>query len=242
MKLKYEYNGKFISVVQKITGTVLISLLWLVLCVPVFTIGASSRALYHTSDWVLRHDLGYPAKEFFKEFRKQFKKSVAVWIPFLAAIVLIMVNFYLMNHSLRNKTMAMVVLGLLAVVFLLVLVWCSYIFPYISFFDGDDKRTSFKTSYIMMITHPVRSLAIFGLFIVCGLILYAVPISVVALPVLISFLHSVLLEKVLKEYTDPKDWEKRRERYRDEKEIYDQQLEDRADEILHGSGGDDYIR
>lgn len=241
LKIKYEYNGKFMTVIQKIVGTIILSVLWLVCCIPVFTIGPSSRALYHAADWVLGHDLGYPAKTFFREFRKQFKKTVAVWIPFMIISALILINMYLWNHMQTSRTVGLTVLVILSVFLLFVFVWCAYLFAYLSFFDGDNKRTSVKTSYFMLLTHPLKSLAIFVLFVLCVMVFYRFPFTIIFLPAIIAFLQSVLLENVLKEYTDPELWEQRREFFRIEKEKYDQELDDRAQEILHGSGGDDYI-
>ena len=130
---------------------------------------------------------------------------------------------------------------ILSVFLLFVFVWCAYLFAYLSFFDGDNKRTSVKTSYFMLLTHPLKSLAIFVLFVLCVMVFYRFPFTIIFLPAIIAFLQSVLLENVLKEYTDPELWEQRREFFRIEKEKYDQELDDRAQEILHGSGGDDYI-
>lgn len=241
MKLRYEYNGKFMTVIQKITGSMILSVLWLVCCIPVFTIGPSSRALYHTEDWVLGHDLGYPVKEFFREFRKQFKKTVAVSVPFLVVAGLAAGNLYLFNHTLDATPTAILILVVLAAVLILAMVWAVYLFAYVSFFDGDEKKTSIKNSYLMMWTHPAKTLAMFALFVLFFLVFYNFAFVIIILPAVLSFLHSLLLEKVFQEYTEPEVWEKRREYFKREREKYGQELDDRAQEILHGSGGDDYI-
>lgn len=239
LKIRYEYNGKFMAVIQKITGSIILSVLWIAFCIPVFTIGPSTKALYHTAEWVLVHDLGYPVKEFFKEFRKQFKKTIVVSIPFLIIAALALGNFYLLNHILDRSIFSIAILVVLAVIFLLALVWGVYLFAYVSFFDGDDKKTSIKTSYVMMLTHPAKSLAMLVLFVLFILAIYNFTFVIVFLPAVYAFFHSLLLNKVFKEYTEPEDWERRQEHFKEEREKYEQAMDDKAQEILHGNGGND---
>lgn len=238
MKIRYEYNGKFMAVIQKITGSIILSVLWAAFCIPVFTIGPSTKALYHTAEWVLVHDLGYPVREFFKEFRKQFRKTVAVSVPFLIIAALAAGNFYLLNYILDRNIFSIAILIVLAVILLLALVWSVYLFAYVSFFDGDDKKTSLKTSYIMMLTHPAKSLAMFLLFVLFILVFYNFTFVVVFLPAVYAFIHSVLLNKILKEYTEPEDWERRQAYFRAEREKFEQAMDDKAMEVLHGNSDD----
>ena len=216
LKIKYEYNGKLVHVVQKILGTIMLSLLWLACCIPVFTIGASSRALFHTAYWVLRNELSYPGREFFKEFRKQFGKSVAVWVPFWIAAVALAAGGIYLYLTLDTKIASIAAALILGIILELILVWMAYLVAYISIFDLDDKRTSFKNSYAMMCTHPLKSLLVFGLFVLVTIIVSWMPITVIALPALVAFLHTVLFENIFKEYADPKDWAAMEEKFRQE--------------------------
>lgn len=233
LKLKYEYNGKLVTVIQKITGAIILSVLWLIFCIPVFTIGPSTRALFHTVDWVIGHDLGYPVKEFFKEFRKQFGKTIVISIPFLIIAALCVSNIYLINHSDRPLRLVMIMIGIWGVILLFDAVHAVYLFACASFFDADDKGTLLKNSYIMMITHPGRTFAMFGLFVLFVMVMRNFPFAIVVLPAILSFFHTLMMSKVFQEYTDPVLWQQREDLFKEERQKYEQQLDDRARELLH---------
>lgn len=233
MKIKYEYNGRLVTVIQKVISVIVLSVLWAVCCIPVFTIGASSKALYRGAEWTIAHDLGYPARTFFKEFRKHFGRSVASWIPFLVISVILLTNLYVCNHLTMPRNVALTVMIILGIVLLVVFVWCTYLYAYQSVFDGDNIRTAIRNSYFMMVTHFVRSIMIFVLFALAFLAASQFIFAVVFLPAVISLFHTLILEKVFEEYADENAWKHRKEIFRIEREKYEQELDDRAKELLH---------
>lgn len=233
LKLKYEYNGKLVTVIQKVISVIVLSVLWTVCCIPVFTIGASSKALYHSAEWTLGHDLGYPGRTFFREFRKHFGRSVASWIPFMIVSGVLLVNLYVCNHLSMPGNFAVIIMAVLAIVLLAVFVWCTYLYAYQSVFDGDRIRTALRNSYFMMVTHLFRSFMIFVLFALAFLVASQFVFAFVFLPAVISFFHTLILEKVFEEYADEDAWEHRKEIFRIEREKYEQELDDRAKELLH---------
>ena len=55
-------------------------LLWLVCSLPLFTIGASSTALYYTVVKSIRHERGRVTSCFFRSFRSNFRQATAIWM------------------------------------------------------------------------------------------------------------------------------------------------------------------
>ena len=68
MKL-FSMDGKFLETFNKITDLVTLNILWLLCCIPIITIGASTSALYQVTLQIAENRDSYITKEFFKAFR-----------------------------------------------------------------------------------------------------------------------------------------------------------------------------
>lgn len=81
-------NNKVVYFINKLVDMVILSLLWVLCSLPVFTVGASSAALYHAVTETIIHDKGYAYKDFFRNFKSSFRQSIfftLVTLLFLAA-------------------------------------------------------------------------------------------------------------------------------------------------------------
>lgn len=67
-----------------------LSLIYVVFCVPLVTIGAATTSLYYVSAKVLRKDRGYVWSEFWHSFKLNFKPATLIWLilqPFMACCI-----------------------------------------------------------------------------------------------------------------------------------------------------------
>ena len=55
----FNIDNKFFRALNKLVDMVILSFCWIISCIPVFTIGAASTALYDTSRRVIHRDEGY---------------------------------------------------------------------------------------------------------------------------------------------------------------------------------------
>ena len=69
---------------SKICDMVCLNILWLVCCIPIVTIGASTTALYSIMLKMVKNEEGYIFRGFFKAFKENFKQSTIMWILFAA--------------------------------------------------------------------------------------------------------------------------------------------------------------
>ena len=72
-------------------------MLWFMCCIPVFTIGAATTALYYTVNKSIKNDRGYASSEFFSAFKSNFKQSTVIWLIFLAIYALLGFDYYVMK-------------------------------------------------------------------------------------------------------------------------------------------------
>ena len=69
--------------IGKIGDLICLNVLWLICCIPVITIGASTTALYTVMLRLVRNEEGYIFRGFFKAFKLNFKQSTIIWIILL---------------------------------------------------------------------------------------------------------------------------------------------------------------
>ena len=90
----FSYNSKFFQTVNQMIDCVFLSLLWIVFSLPVLTIGAATTALYHAVDKVIRREEGHLFKEFWRVFRRDFKRATILWIFMVLIFCILAANFY----------------------------------------------------------------------------------------------------------------------------------------------------
>ena len=72
-------DNPVISGMSRIFDMMCLNVLWLVCSLPIFTIGASTTAMYTVMLKVVKNEEGYIVKGFFKAFKENFKKSTIIW-------------------------------------------------------------------------------------------------------------------------------------------------------------------
>ena len=68
-----DVDGPVVTFLTKTGELILLGLVWLLTSFPVLTIGTSTIALYHAIVKSVRHERGYPVREYFKAFRQHLK-------------------------------------------------------------------------------------------------------------------------------------------------------------------------
>ena len=57
-----------------------LTLIYLVFCIPIVTVGAATTSLYYVSAKVLRHNRSYVWREFWHSFKTNFLQSTIAWV------------------------------------------------------------------------------------------------------------------------------------------------------------------
>ena len=73
--MKFSMSGKIAVFFTRIADMAILSLLWIVMCIPVLTVIPSSIALYYTAAKVLKRDCGNVFPEFFRSFRENLRQA-----------------------------------------------------------------------------------------------------------------------------------------------------------------------
>ena len=86
MNRLFGMDSPLMVALMKIGDLLCLSVLWLVFSLPIFTIGASSTALYAAVFYCLRRNEAGVWKHFWKAFRENFKRSTLAWLIELAVL------------------------------------------------------------------------------------------------------------------------------------------------------------
>ena len=178
-----------------------LSLIYVVFCVPLVTIGAATTSLYYVSAKVLRKDRGYVWSEFWHSFKLNFKPATLIWLIFAAIYGLLYFNLTTFNTS--NAAGGYLVGAYIALAFIVTCV-ASYAFCLLSRFNM-NVRGILRYALYMSFRHFLHTLCFLAILFVAGFGIYAgfrvqLPIFLLFVPGLGSFLYTFPMEDFLKIY------------------------------------------
>ena len=138
MKGMFSPDSKFMLAMNGVCDLVILNVIYLITCIPIFTIGAATTALY-----TVCFRIGTPReqgvfKSYFRAFAASFKQGTVLWLCILllgGASLFNVFFFRSMEGSIRYMFL------LFAVAEVIVLLVSAYTFPLLSRFDNGNIAT-----------------------------------------------------------------------------------------------------
>lgn len=151
----FNYDSPFWSALSRIADLVILNLLWLVFCLPVFTIGASTAAMYRVTLNMVRDTGGGVVRSFWDAFKLNFRQGVFLFLILLIPIALVCYELFIYASGMITQSVWM------GIVFccpaLLIALVASYVYPLLAQFDNTIKNT-LKNSCLLAIANLPYSL------------------------------------------------------------------------------------
>ena len=135
-------------------------MLWLIFSIPIFTIGASTTALYSVMLKMINKEEGPIFRSFVKAFRSNFKQATLSWLVILAALVAIageLVFAWALEYEGALATFYLILAFAELVVVCLTL---PFLFPLIAKFDNTIWNT-LKNAFLLSVSNPGSWVKIF---------------------------------------------------------------------------------
>ena len=147
------YDSKFGRFFLKLSYACCLNFMWFVCCLPIFTIGASTTALYYTSFKIAKDEGSFITTMFFRSFRQNFKQATIIWMIMLAVGLAIGADAILLFQLHRTTTGAAAVVWtlLLAVIFACAILYAivlAHIFPLLSI-ASNTTANMFKNAFLI---------------------------------------------------------------------------------------------
>lgn len=209
----FNYDNPVWRFIGKFGDLILLNILWIICSIPVFTIGASTTAVYYVTLKLARDDDGYTIRSFFKSFKENFKQSTTIWLILLAVGLILGIDMYFFVRLFAGagtiRTVMLTVFLAMGIVYLAVF---TYIFPIQARFFNTVKRTFFN-AFFMSLRHLFRTigmLVIDGALIAAGFVFMIPPVLMIFMLFgfpLLAFINSYILAPVFNLYM-PKEEEK----------------------------------
>lgn len=185
----------------KIGDMICLNVMWLICCIPIITIGASTTALYTVMLRMVKNEEGYIFRGFLKAFKSNFKQSTLIWLILLLLGIVWTVDFRVAGFM---PGMAGIILSaiFLALGFILLSVMI-YIFPLTARYENDIK-TTFKNALILTVAKlPYTFLmvaivvaAVFASLWSAFTLLFSLPLWLIIGGALIAWVNSYILRRV----------------------------------------------
>ena len=185
----------------------ILNLLWVIFSIPLFTIGASTTALYTVMLKIVKNEEGYIFKGFLVAFKDNFKQATLLWLPLSAVGIILIINFQLVQQFESNiiQTAFFIIFTLMSILLVFLLM---YIFPLIARYENTFKQSIQNALLISVARLPYTILMLLvGAVAVIGTLVHpplAIFIWMIAGVSIVAWINSVILRKAFS-MMDPKE-------------------------------------
>ena len=140
--------------VGKFFDACFLSVVYLIFCLPIFTIGAANTALYYVFLKLAKDEEGYLIRDFIKSFRQNFKQAtiVGILLTIIGIILIVDIFWFKTKANVLGNQQDYFMYYIFWIIFLVYSVIYLYIFPLIAKFENNTKNM-FKFAFIMSIKH-----------------------------------------------------------------------------------------
>lgn len=192
--------------VTTVADVLVINLLWLAGCLPLFTIGTSTTAMYQCLMERHKEKTVNVFQAFSSAYKSNFKRTTPLFLLIVLIGCLLAFDAYLILYTQVGENI-FVLLVLLCVLFQ-VLPASGYVFPIQAYFECSIGQT-LKNAWKMAFAHFPTSLCVLALnMLPLALLLFAPAFFIKSIMVwilggvaAIAYLNTVLLTRVFKKYT-----------------------------------------
>ena len=169
--MRINLNGAIITVLTRIFDTIVVTVLFLLCCLPVFTVGAASAAMYATMIAVVGDGCNSVIRHFFQAFRDNFKQATALFVPALLVGAVVAADIVICFGFEMELTLILAVMrGLTVFCTGLYLALCAYTFSGIAVFHVTWRQALTNALQWSMKKLP----ATLGLLLILGAMFFSV--------------------------------------------------------------------
>lgn len=199
MNLRHTGNG-LLRFLEIFADLCIVSVYWLLCCIPIVTIGASSAALYSSVTKVIRAEKGTLTRTFFKEFRNSFRQGIFLSLIFAGGCALI-IAYNLLGESIPSQAEYFIIYWVVVAIMAVILAGTFiYVFPLLARFR-QKTWIILRTGFYLSVGYPIKTLGLICLLALAALIARRAPLMMLLLPGAYALLASFIQEPILEKHT-----------------------------------------
>lgn len=141
-------EGPVMQFITKITYSAYLNILWFLCCIPIFTIGASTTALFYVTLKMAKNEEGNITRAFFRSFKENFKQGTIIWLILLIVGIVLGVDGYALYHLRFTNAFWTIITAIFIIAVAAYVIILMYIFPLLSRFQN-TTMAMFKNSIMV---------------------------------------------------------------------------------------------
>jgi len=207
LKRLFDVDGPVMTALGYIANLFILSLLWLLCCLPVITAGASTSALYYVALKTVRGELSGISAPFFKAFKENLREGIVFTLLFALAGGVLYLDYTMMLQAEGSAGTVLRVIFMALGFFCLITM--LYTFPlqaqFVNTIRGTLKNAfvfsiqNLRTTLLVLAIHAVPLLLI---FLSLESLLKLLPLLILLLPALIAYLSATQFVKVFRPFME----------------------------------------
>lgn len=201
------YDFGFMQAMDAAGNFLCVSALWIACCLPVFTAGTSTAALYYAVTKSVRKGHGYAAREFWDFFKKNWKQGAGVSLVYIGLAALAVLEYQIVAGMSETLPFAQVYRVISLWIGFAVLALGIYVFPVFSRFVYGIGDT-FKTAFVMSWKHLFSTILMLAVAAAGVFLCTKIALLIVLVPGMTAYFISLRMEGVFRQYMEkPKEGE-----------------------------------
>lgn len=199
------FNSDFMYGLSKLVDMIILNLIYVLTCLPVFTIGAANVAMYEVALKLEEDTESYVFKSYLEAFKNNFKIGTKVWCIMLMIMSVIFVDLIYAgtNSGMISNVLYIVVLSITTIFGLL----SAFIFPVMAKFENQWK-IHMKNALLMALAHLPYTILLILINSVGFMIMLVVPRTIiVGIPVYLfigfsgsAYICSMIYNRIFTKY------------------------------------------
>lgn len=145
MNKLFNYDSKFMQVMNKFADLMFLNLLTVICCIPIITIGPAITAMHYVLLKMYRNENSYLFRNYFKSFKENFRQSVVLGIVYVAIAAVVFIDIVYIRNTPDVSLIIEIVVIVAAVLSAFSYVW---VFPLQCRYEN-KIRTTVKNSFMV---------------------------------------------------------------------------------------------
>jgi uncharacterized membrane protein YesL len=195
----FSLENPLMSVVWKVLQMVELSILWILGCLPVVTIGISTVSLYYAIQKCLKNDRGYALRSYIQAWKQNWKQAVKITVPILIAAFIFFLDQSILEVLSEDNPVLSVGVMLFEIINAIIILYSIWVMTMLARFQNTTKKILMNAGMIM-VRHLSTTILIGLILTGCAFVLWLVPGFSLIVPAVGMWLVSVPVEKVYRRY------------------------------------------
>lgn len=198
----FSYDSAFMTALRRLVDHILLGIVWIVMSLPVFTIGAATTAMLFTAEDSIRKEGGRILPTFWRCFRREFRQATLLWLLAAVLLAVLACDIFVLFTAVLPGFLKFILSAVVVFVFSWIQLW----FGYLAKFQDTNRVLLHNTIRIVIGSLPkALLLSIISFCAIAGMIycFLLLPPFTLVIPGIYGMLSMRILSWIFKKYLPP---------------------------------------